>query len=243
MLLVSVIIPNYNYGKFLPLAVKSLVLQTYKDLELIIIDDGSTDNSQKIIESLKATYKERFNKFWSISLKENRGKLHALNKVVPLVHGDITVILDADDYLEINYVEETVCTLIESNAKDKRIAFLYTDSWLVDTNYNTIGRGESKHFCKDFLQNNSYIPGCAPIFTSVLKEALPFNESIRVGTKHHKWQKIVNCGWKGHYLQKPLFYYRMHDQNLSGIGLRILQQKNCSIDSTHNLSNYWQTSD
>ena len=51
-------------------------------------------------------------------------------------------------------------------------------------------------------------------------EAAPYDEAIRKGTKHHKWKKIVANGWNGRHLAEPLFCYRMHDANLSGIGKR-----------------------
>ncbi len=222
MTLVSIIIPNYNYGKFLHAAVGSLVQQTYKRLELIIVDDRSSDDSRGVIESLKGHYQDRFEHFDVLFLRENRGKLHALNKGLPVVRGKVTVILDADDCLHEDYIRETVARLIESNSKNKKIAFVYTDCWLVDSAGNLLARGRSACFDSRSLQNSSYIPTCAPILTSVLQETLPFDERYKVGTKHHMWTKIVSAGWEGFYLDKPLFYYRMHDQNLSGIGINVL---------------------
>ena len=77
--LVSIIIPNYNYGTFLHAAVESVVEQTYKRLELNIIDDGSSDDSRQDIKSRKGFCQGRVEKFKSLLMMENRGILHAIN--------------------------------------------------------------------------------------------------------------------------------------------------------------------
>ncbi len=66
-----------------------------------------------------------------------------------------------------------------------------------------------------------YIPETAPTVTSVLRAVLPFDEAITIHTKQHKWKKIVRAGWKGVYFPEPLFYYRMHEHNKSGIGKKV----------------------
>ncbi len=243
MPLTSIIIPNYNYRKFLPRAVESLAEQTYNRMELIIVDDGSSDDSREFIESLKGFYRDRFERFESLLLEENRGKLHALNRGIPLIHGEITIILDADDYLEIDYITEIVDILIDTNAKNKMIGFVYTDCWLVNSAGDMLARGKSTSFDKKLLKTSSYIPTCAPIFTSILQDVLPFDERILIGVKHHMWKKIINAGWEGLYLAKPLFYYRMHDQNLSGIGKKVLNDVERATTKVYILSGYWPKGD
>jgi glycosyltransferase involved in cell wall biosynthesis len=241
MELVSIIIPNHNYKSFLRAAVESLVRQTYSRMELLVVDDGSTDGSPELVEVLKSSYRARFERFDSILLRENRGKLHALNKGLPLAHGEVTVVLDADDYLDRSYIEKTVCALLNAKANNRKVGFAYTDCWLVDSECTRLARGRSMPFDGELLRTLSYIPCCATTVTRVLQEALPFDESIRVGTKHHKWRKIAASGWRGLYLQKPLFFYRMHDRNISGIGERVLHEAQQGDRKMYLLSGYWRT--
>ena len=89
MVLVSVLIPNYNYARFLPDAIESVLSQTYPHIEMIVVDDGSTDNSRDVI----ASYDERVIPVF----KENGGPTSALNAAFDRSRGDLISFLDADD--------------------------------------------------------------------------------------------------------------------------------------------------
>ena len=90
-LLASVIVNNYNYGKFLPQAIDSALEQTYPRVEVIVVDDGSTDDSREII----SRYDSRIRSV----LKSNGGQASALNAGFTASHGDVVLFLDADDFL------------------------------------------------------------------------------------------------------------------------------------------------
>jgi len=98
--LVSIIITSYNYGRFLADAVDSAVKQTYRNTEVIIVDDGSTDNSRGII----ASYGDRVIPV----LKDNGGQASAFNAGFAVSKGDIVIFLDSDDKLARNAVDEVV---------------------------------------------------------------------------------------------------------------------------------------
>ena len=71
-----------------------------------------------------------------------------------------------------------------------------------------------------------------------MQKVIPFDESIKVATKHHKWKRIISVGGYGHHIKNQLFYYRMHERNLSGIGSKILKNRtNKGEDKI--LSGYW----
>jgi glycosyltransferase involved in cell wall biosynthesis len=99
-LLVSIIINNYNYGLFLEQAITSALTQTYSNIEVIVVDDGSTDESRAIIV--------KFGEKVVTLMKENGGQASALNAGYALSHGDIIVFLDADDFLFHDAVEKIV---------------------------------------------------------------------------------------------------------------------------------------
>ncbi|MFA6055617.1 MAG: glycosyltransferase [Thermodesulfovibrionales bacterium] len=97
---VSIIITSYNYGRFLFEAIDSALHQTYKETEVIVVDDGSTDNSRERI----ASYGKRI----TAVLKENGGQASAFNAGFSVSNGDIIIFLDSDDSLCLNAVEEVV---------------------------------------------------------------------------------------------------------------------------------------
>ena len=93
-MLFSIILTNYNYSKFLYEAIDSVINQTYQNFELIIVDDGSDDNSREIIFNFALKYKEKI----KVIMKNNEGQAAAFNDAYKLSKGDIIVFLDADDY-------------------------------------------------------------------------------------------------------------------------------------------------
>jgi len=98
--LVSIVIPNYNYGRYLRIAIDSALAQTYSPVEVIVVDDGSTDDSRAVIES----YGGRI----SPIIKGNGGHGSALNAGYAASRGEIVIFLDADDELMPDCVEQVV---------------------------------------------------------------------------------------------------------------------------------------
>ena len=98
--LVSIVIPNYNYGRYLRIAIDSALAQTYSPVEVIVVDDGSTDDSRAVIE----LYGGRI----SPIIKGNGGHGSALNAGYAASRGEIVIFLDADDELMPDCVEQVV---------------------------------------------------------------------------------------------------------------------------------------
>ena len=115
---VSVVIPTYNYGRFLPTAIESVLAQTVAPLEIVVADDGSTDNTPDVAASYgdKITYR-RF---------DHQGVFSIRQAILACLRGNWFLNLDADDWIEPNFVE---CALraVAQNAGDKRLAFIYAD--------------------------------------------------------------------------------------------------------------------
>lgn len=108
----SIIIPVYNSEKFLKKCIESITRQTYKNIEIILINDGSTDNSKNIIE----TYAKRDTRIRSIDIPNN-GVSNARNLGVREANGDYITFVDADDYIDLNTVEK-VDSIIEEFSPD-----------------------------------------------------------------------------------------------------------------------------
>ena len=242
--LVTILMTNYNDGRFIRESIESVFAQTYRPFEFRIIDDGSTDNSKEVIEKLYRMHQDPLAIFRKpIYLLRNVGINAALNIGIPLVEGYITIIFDADDIIDPRYVELTTHTLLEN--RKRGISFVYTDNRLIDENGDTFRDKDGKEvrlpwtdFDPKLLPDNSYIPGCAIIFTEALKSALPLDETIRKRTKHHRWKKIVAEGYMGMRIPEQLALYRMHGNNNSGIGKSLREAVN-SGRPVGTISDYW----
>jgi len=236
--LLSVVIPNHNYGRFVGEAIASVAAQTYGPIQLIVVDDASTDNSvDEVHKALDAA--DALESTMLIALENNVGKLGALNRALEHVSGHYFIILDSDDILLPEYAERTIAELEKARAEDSSIAFLYTDCMLINQAGEQLDRGKSTAWDPALLDRYSFVPEPATCLAAPVLESAPYDEAIRKGTKHHKWKRIVAQGWNGRHLPEPLFCYRMHDANLSGIGKRVTAEVESGIGGERILSGYW----
>jgi len=243
--LVSILVTNFNYVRYIEQAVRSVAEQTYSPLELIIVDDGSKDNSMEVINILESQHSGRFRNFVVLS-KTNGGFPSALNAGFRHVKGEVTIFFDADDIMFPTYVQRTTELLIAR--KGERVGFVYTHSILIDEQgYIILGSDDqpierpSTNFDAELLKTFSYIPGCGATLTEALQKIFPFDEGIQSGEKHARWQAIVSKGYIGLYIPEPLFYYRQHSNNLSGVGVRTQSQIASGGITNHLLEVPWPT--
>jgi glycosyltransferase involved in cell wall biosynthesis len=111
--LVSILINNYNYGDYLSFAIESAINQTYSHTEIIVVDDGSTDNSQKIIKSYESRIIPVF--------KENNGQASAFNAGFAVSKGEIICLLDADD----RWLPTKIATVVEAFNNHPQASVVY----------------------------------------------------------------------------------------------------------------------
>ncbi len=125
--LVTALINSYNYGRYLPFAINSVLNQTYTNIEIIVVDDGSTDHTS----SLLAEYKDKVR--WVRT--ENGGQGHAFNIGIPLARGDLLMMLDADD----TWLPQKVERVVELALQRPKATLLYHRFRNVDTQGNELG--------------------------------------------------------------------------------------------------------
>ena len=105
--LVSIIVPVYNVEKYINRCLDSIINQTYKNLELILIDDGSTDNSGKICDEYSKVDRRII-----VKHNTNKGVSYTRNCGINLASGEYLLFIDSDDYVDLNYVENLLKPII-----------------------------------------------------------------------------------------------------------------------------------
>ncbi len=136
--LISVIVPVYNVEEYLKKCVDSIINQTYINLEIILVDDGSTDDSGKICDE----YSKKDNRI-NVIHKENGGLSDARNAGIDIAKGKFLTFIDSDDFVENNYVELLYNTLVQYNA-DLSIA-----SHKVIYDKTIMDKSTNEEFCSD----------------------------------------------------------------------------------------------
>lgn len=120
--LISVIVPVYNVEKYLKKCIDSIINQTYRNLEIILVDDGSPDNAGKICDE----YALKDHRIRVIH-KENGGLSDARNAGIDVVHGEYLSFVDSDDYLDEHMMEKLLAALISEDAEMSMCRFTYVD--------------------------------------------------------------------------------------------------------------------
>ena len=120
--LISVIIPVYNVAQYVKEAIDSVINQTYKKLEIIVIDDGSTDESGKICDSYAADPRVK------VIHQKNKGLSGARNTGLDVMTGDVVAFLDSDDYYYPNMLEIMAAEMIRSDADIVICDFMWDDT-------------------------------------------------------------------------------------------------------------------
>jgi len=130
---ISVYITSYNKGKYLSEAIESVLQQTLKPYEIIIVDDASSDNSQDIIKSYANTYSELITPIFN---EKNFGVSYCRNKALESITGDLVTYLDGDDYYYLNKLENESKYLINN----KQFQAVYSNFNYIDASGGALGK-------------------------------------------------------------------------------------------------------
>ena len=213
--LVTVYITNFNYGKFIKQAIESVLMQTEQSFELIIIDDGSTDNSKEIIEKYKDLKNIR------IVYQKNKGLNVTNNIALRAARGKYIVRLDADDYFSPNALE----LLLEKLESDSMLGMVFPDYFIVDTQGEVLERQKRHDFDNEVkLFDQAAHGACTMIRVQFLREIGGYDESFSCQDGYELWVKFTSK-FKVSNINEPLFYYRKHGKNLTSNEDRILDTR------------------
>jgi glycosyltransferase involved in cell wall biosynthesis len=200
---VSVIIPCFNLGQYLDEAVESVLAQTYPDFEIVVVDDGSTDERTKV---LLDDYRRPATK---VVRSENRGLPAAKNLGLAHSSGAYVSMLDADDRLAPGFLEKSVAAL------DGSADVSFVSHWLRTFGDEVREWTPSRCDFPSLLDVNT-VNGAALVRRSALESVGGFDESMRDGCEDWDiWITLVERGFRGQILPEVLFYYRQRPDSMS----------------------------
>ena len=222
---ISVIIPVYNGEEYIEEAIESVFKQTFDDFELLIVDDCSTDNTKEIVEK---TIKHDPRGFL-ISLKENKGKAHALNQGIQQAKGRYICLLDADDVFFPDKLEHQAKFMDEHPEVDMLYggAKYFGDAELdreeteiLDSSndfYGNLKKAGEKTITELNNQHHgilskghAIIAACSVMIRKNVFGLCRFDERLRNIEDYDMWYQIIGKGFKLHAIKKPFYYYRVH---------------------------------
>jgi glycosyltransferase involved in cell wall biosynthesis len=200
---VSVIIPCYNQGRYLDDAIASVLVQTYQNLEILVIDDGSTE--PETIEVLQ-NYQQPKTR---IIRTENQGVAAARNLGIAQAQGTYILPLDADDKIADSYLEKAV-TLLESN---QQLGIVYCEAEYFGDRQGTWPLPEYKF--PDILVDNMIF--CSGLFRKSDWETVGgYNSNLIYGWEDHDfWLSLIELGREVYRIPEVLFFYRQKADSMS----------------------------
>ena len=228
--LVSVIIPAYNHAKYVQETIKSVVNQTYNNIELIIIDDGSKDDTWQKIQEISEVCKRRFCRC-VFQKQHNQGTSITLNKAVPLCTGKYVAIIASDDIYLPNCIEEQVKVMEENpnivqtlpdniSIDDKGRPFkgfkydnktfnLRSEYWLAEYPFFDL-LSEDFHSYKNILEKDFWSNGFL-LRKEAIDKFFPI-PIVKMSEDYYINLQLAKLGLVK-FINKPLCLYRLHETN------------------------------
>lgn len=205
--LISIVITTYNREQYLARAVNSILDQTYPHFELLLWDDGSTDQSPTIAQ----TYAQKDTRIRAITAK-HQGRGYALHSAFSFTQGDFVAIVDSDDWLAPTALEETSQCLIQ----EPDVGMVYTNYIDVNAQGKSIGLGHRCHipYSKDRLLLDFMIFHFRLIRRHVFDQVGGFDPQFSYAPDYDLCLKLSEVTDIVH-LKRPLYFYRRHSTAIS----------------------------
>jgi glycosyltransferase involved in cell wall biosynthesis len=202
---VSIIVTARNYGKYLPQALDSALGQTYDNFETIVVNDGSTDNTEEVLDAYRGIARVVMLRLDGVGLAA------AANRGIKESSGDYIVRLDADDWFD----ENLVAVLANYLDRMPDIGLVFGDYYTVDAGGEIIGNLRRAKVNDDVeLLDRPCLAAGAMYRRECFDEIQGYNESLRYQEDYDFWIKFIDK-FKIHNVSLPLMYYRQHAGGMS----------------------------
>jgi len=204
--LVSIITPSYNSEKLISQTIDSVINQTYKNWEMLIVDDLSTDNANVIIEN----YVQKDSRIKLIKLEKNSGAAVARNKAIKKASGRFIAFLDSDDLWYANKLEIQLKFM-----KQNDLSFTYSSYDLIDEKNTKIGTFKTKKIINYEEMLKTCSVGCLTAIYDTHKLGKVYMPDILKRQDYGLWLKILKQMDAAQGVLEPLASYRILEKSLS----------------------------
>jgi teichuronic acid biosynthesis glycosyltransferase TuaG len=201
---VSIIVTVYNCEKYIYDCLTSVINQTYKNLEIIVVDDCSTDNSLNVIKTIKDK------RIKLVKLKKNYGTAVARNRGVYHSTGRYLCFLDGDDYWNLDKIEKQLKFI-----KDNKYIFVFSSYSYLRNNKLKVAKVPSKMNYDDLLKNHAIFTSSVMLDMNYLQKEDIKMPKIKRGQDMATWWKILKSGVTAYSISEPLAIYRVGNKSLS----------------------------
>jgi glycosyltransferase involved in cell wall biosynthesis len=212
----SIVIPAFNTERYLDEAVESALAQTYRPLEVVLVDDGSTDGTPALVDR----YRGRENV--QTLHAENGGPARARNLGAHAARGAFLAFLDSDDVWQPTRIERCIARL----DAEPGLAWVTADWYAIERGVVTQRRAyrgaNALSFPADQLHGiarENFCTNGAVIRRSAFERAGGFDETIHGAEDYDLWIRLILAGGRVGLIDEPLGYYRLHDASLTARGL------------------------
>lgn len=214
---VSILVPTYNCAAYLPACLNSCLTQTHKNLEVVVVDDGSTDSTPKVLEY----YLKKDSRIKAVRT-ENQGVGAARNSAFRYSTGAVIMMADADDVQSSDKVSSMLTALKGNDVAYSGYVYCYDD--LKPVQYI-----RAKPWSKEQIIANTGIPGPSLALKRHVLEETPYREDRGTCDSGNDDLALLidlwNKGYRVGYIEKPTYLYRRRLASLSQQELRVQQSK------------------
>ncbi len=206
--LASIIIPAYNQARFLPASIESTLAQTYPRIEVIVVNDGSTDDTAQVLRGYQGRVQ--------VLTQQNAGLAAARNAGLRAAQGEYLLFLDSDDCIPAEKLERHI-QLLEAHPE---WALVYS-AWQQVNEDNSLTLGEMHPNVQGqalealLLRRFFFFASSAVIRRSCLEKVGVFDENLRWGEDADLWLRLARAGYAFGYLDEPLLQYRVHQGSMT----------------------------
>lgn len=223
--LLTVLTPTRNYGRFLAGCIQSVVDQGRSDVEHIVVDGASTDETRDVLERWSGPRMR-----W-IS-EPDRNQSDALNKGAALAQGEWLCWLNADEF----YLPGALDTVIDVIRGDDGVDLVHGDFVEVDEGGRVVRFLPQHRFAQPVLDwFGPYMPSCATFFRRSRLRTPPWDVELRYVMDWDLWLTLTHGGAHVRHLRRPLAAFTLHDESLTGTGLPLEHPELQALRQRHGL--------
>ena len=223
--LVSVPVVTYNSAETIVETLDSIYNQTYPNIELIVSDDASKDNTVEIVRQWMETHKDRFVRTELITIPQNKGVSANYNRATSASNGDWIKWMDGDDLL----VPEAIAEYMHYVMSNEGIYWCFARAKCFGGDVEQVEKWQRNHECDFYnwaataLLDYLYLSGGCPMFSPTafcnrkkyVEAGIAADERVRNAEDRVMWVKMIEAGFKVGFVDKPLVEYRISENSLS----------------------------